>query len=371
MFLFFLLIGCGDDAVSRPDAGPRDASASDAGAIDSAAGCPGDPSCPACSNGDDDDGDTLIDYPLDPGCSRREDTDEGEPPPAGPCANDLDDDDDGLTDYPDDPGCADEEDTDEADPPPPACANELDDDGDGDADYPADPGCADARDGDETDGCPGASCPACANGDDDDGDGERDYPSDAECESAADDDERCALIGSFDHEWPGPWVDESGFPTFMTARRAVAAHDGPFGLLNSYTTIVVPSVTTGRPGETVSMWVRTIGDSNTIHQLHFANGPAGSQACFLSIYDLLSFYATSRTADPVLLESTDVVIELLTWYRLEVAFMAGGVVECRVYAEGESTPLASISHTFTGSLEGPVGLRGAPSAAFDTVEVCR
>jgi hypothetical protein len=367
--LLMAAAGCGDDAVTARDAG-RDAGSTDAGSTDAGApGCPGVPSCPACQNGLDDDGDMLVDYPLDPGCMRREDTDEGEPPPPAACANDLDDDEDGSTDYPDDPGCTDEEDDDETDPPPPACENDDDDDGDGDTDYPDDPGCSSARDTDETDGCPGA-CPACANGVDDDGDGDTDHPADAECASASDDDERCAIVGSFDEEWPGPWVDESGFPPFMSSRRAIAAHDGPFGLLNSIMTIMDPSVTTGAPGESASVWVRTTGDSNTIHQLHFGIGGTGSHACFLSIDDVLSFYDVPRAADPMLLESTPVTIEVRTWYRLEVAFMEGGVVECRVYGDG-TTPLATISHTFTGSLESPIGIRGMPLAAFDTVEVCR
>lgn len=369
LILIFLALACGDDSVVVRDAG-SDGGGRDAGAVDAGpTTCPGDPSCPACQNGLDDDGDMLVDYPLDPGCMRREDTDEGEPPPAGECANDVDDDGDGAADYPDDPGCTDEEDDDETDPPPAACANDADDDGDGDIDYPDDPGCESASDADETDGCPGA-CPACANGMDDDGDGDADYPADAECASASDDDERCAIIASFDEEWPGRWVEEGGFPPFMTSRRAIAAHDGPFGLLNSVMTIMDPSVTTGVPGESVSMWVRTTGDSNTIHQVHFGMDGAGSHACFLSIDDLLSFYDVSRTADPILLESTAVTIDLRTWYRLEVAFMEGGVVECRVYGDG-ATPIATISHTFTGSLESPIGIRGMPLAAFDTVEVCR
>src|SRR5690348_4048311 len=69
----------------------------DAGS-DAAMGCPGAADCPACQNGLDDDHDTLIDYPLDPGCMRRDDDDEGEPPPPAACANDADDDHDGHTD---------------------------------------------------------------------------------------------------------------------------------------------------------------------------------------------------------------------------------------------------------------------------------
>src|SRR5262249_13656225 len=34
------------------------------------------PNCPACGNGKDDDGNGLVDYPNDPGCSAASDTDE-------------------------------------------------------------------------------------------------------------------------------------------------------------------------------------------------------------------------------------------------------------------------------------------------------
>jgi hypothetical protein len=360
------LVGC-----TEPAGGPSDVAEPDDAGRDESTTCPGSPDCPACSNGLDDDGDTLTDYPLDPGCSRREDDDESEPAAPAACANDVDDDGDTPTDYPADPGCADEEDDDETDPPPPACSNAADDDGDTLTDYPADPGCADARDDDETDLCPAAGCPACSNGLDDDGDTRTDYPSDPECSSAADEDERCLLVESFDEEWPGPWVDEGGMAPFMSSRRGAAAHDGPLGLFNAMMPLFNPTVTTGAAGETVSMWVRTLGDSNTIHALHFAYGATGSYACLVTVDDLLAVQENPRGVDPTLLAQTTAPIELLVWYRLEVAFLDGGVVECRVYAEGGGAPLASISHTFTVPLAGPIGIRGMPLAAMDTVEVCR
>ena len=58
---------------------------------------------PECSDGLDDDGDGLIDFPDDPGCSDALDGDE-----RGPdfiCDNGLDDDLDGLIDFPADDGC--------------------------------------------------------------------------------------------------------------------------------------------------------------------------------------------------------------------------------------------------------------------------
>jgi len=67
---------------------------------------------PACQDGIDNDGDTLIDYPDDPGCYIAEQDFED---PA--CDDDVDNDGDALTDFPDDPGCAGAWDGHEADPP--------------------------------------------------------------------------------------------------------------------------------------------------------------------------------------------------------------------------------------------------------------
>ena len=57
----------------------------------------------ACSNGIDDDGDNLVDFPLDPGCSAAGDDDETDGARSPACGNGLDDDNDGLTDFPLDP----------------------------------------------------------------------------------------------------------------------------------------------------------------------------------------------------------------------------------------------------------------------------
>jgi hypothetical protein len=59
---------------------------------------------PDCSDGLDDDGDGLTDFPNDPGCTDAFDTDERGA--AYECDNGLDDDGDGLFDYPDDFGCS-------------------------------------------------------------------------------------------------------------------------------------------------------------------------------------------------------------------------------------------------------------------------
>jgi hypothetical protein len=78
------------------------------------------------------------------------------PPPA--CDDDVDNDGDGLVDYPADPGCT----AADARTENPACDNGLDDDGDGLIDL-ADPGCWGASSGSEN--------PVCNNALDDDGDG--------------------------------------------------------------------------------------------------------------------------------------------------------------------------------------------------------
>jgi hypothetical protein len=62
-----------------------------------------------CIDGNDNDGDTFIDFPNDPGCTGESDNDETDDCPDGAscpqCGNGEDDDGDTFIDYPDDPGC--------------------------------------------------------------------------------------------------------------------------------------------------------------------------------------------------------------------------------------------------------------------------
>jgi hypothetical protein len=72
-----------------------------------------------CSDGADNDGDGLVDYPEDPGCSSTSDNDEyNAPPQSYQCSDGVDNDGDGLIDYPEDPGCLSTSDNDEYDAPP-------------------------------------------------------------------------------------------------------------------------------------------------------------------------------------------------------------------------------------------------------------
>lgn len=83
---------------------------------------------PACNDGNDNDGDSKIDYPADPGCSSTTDTTESPdptpPPPPAICNDGLDNDGDGKVDFPADLGCSSTTDTTEAPDPTsyhPAC----------------------------------------------------------------------------------------------------------------------------------------------------------------------------------------------------------------------------------------------------------
>lgn len=67
------------------------------------------------------------------------------------CTDGLDNDGDLLIDFPSDPGCESTLDDDETDPVLPQCQDGLDNDGDSLFDYPADLGCASAVDDDESD----------------------------------------------------------------------------------------------------------------------------------------------------------------------------------------------------------------------------
>ncbi len=75
---------------------------------------------PQCSDGEDSDGDGLVDFPEEPGCTDLVDNDETDSCPNGAgcpqCANQGDDDDDTLIDFPADPGCSAASDDFEVDP---------------------------------------------------------------------------------------------------------------------------------------------------------------------------------------------------------------------------------------------------------------
>jgi hypothetical protein len=163
---------------SGGDAGP-DGAVPVGGRLDAS---PPPPVATQCSNGQDDDGDGLVDA-YDGDCSSAADpTEQGDRPPTG-CGNGLDDDGDGAVDFPDDPGCLAVGDGDEADPEQTAeCADGVDNDGNGRTDYPEDPGCPGRGTALEA---PLPVPPACTNGVDDDEDGATDYPDDPDCAAAA------------------------------------------------------------------------------------------------------------------------------------------------------------------------------------------
>ena len=163
---------------------------------------PGAP--PQCSDGIDNDGDGLVDYPADLGCTSKNDNTEAPnppPPPAPQCSDGIDNDGDGLIDATD-PGCHsdgnasntssyDASDTSEANAAVPAqCADGIDNDGDSLIDL-VDPGCSGADDNDETNtpGGGGNPTPQCSDGVDNDGDGNIDFPADSGCDGAGDDSE--------------------------------------------------------------------------------------------------------------------------------------------------------------------------------------
>ena len=72
---------------------------------------------PACGDGVDSDGDGLVDFPNDPGCTDLNDVDETDDCPDGPncpvCSNGKDDDGDDKVDYPEDGACTSANDTSE------------------------------------------------------------------------------------------------------------------------------------------------------------------------------------------------------------------------------------------------------------------
>jgi glucose/arabinose dehydrogenase len=98
--------------------------------------------------------------------------------PRAACLDSLDNDGDGLVDHPLDPDCTAADDPSEL----PECLDGLDNDGDGAIDYPADPGCRNKQ-------ALAREEPECSDGVDNDGDGDVDHPADDLCQAAWDDDE--------------------------------------------------------------------------------------------------------------------------------------------------------------------------------------
>jgi len=118
-------------------------------------------------------------------CGGNKDANGGAPSAA--CSDGADNDGDGLIDYPDDLGCVDETDDSEDTAPSAQCMDGRDNDGDGKVDFPRDPGCYAPQQDSEADDCPdGPGCPQCGNGVDDDGNGATDFPADVGCSAASD-----------------------------------------------------------------------------------------------------------------------------------------------------------------------------------------
>jgi cysteine-rich repeat protein len=115
---------CGDGVPGFP------AEACDDGNTAAGDGC--SPTCTVedeCQNGVDDDGDGLVDFPSDTGCTSA--TDFLETQATLPCDDGIDNDGDGLTDFPDDPACQ----TGLSPKENPKCDDGIDNDGDGGTDW--------------------------------------------------------------------------------------------------------------------------------------------------------------------------------------------------------------------------------------------
>jgi len=138
---------------------------------------------PRCADGIDNDGDGLIDFPVDPGCSSATDTTEDDPQ----CSDTMDNDGDLDTDWPADLECSGPDDNSEDGLA--ACMDGTDNDNDGLVDL-ADPGCL---------GDPNRRTEiqygVCMDGLDNDGDGLFDFPEDPGCHSQNDDDETDSTEG--------------------------------------------------------------------------------------------------------------------------------------------------------------------------------
>ncbi|MDC8014835.1 Ig domain-containing protein [Tahibacter soli] len=179
---------------------------------------PNDPGCvdshgveaAPCSDGIDNDGDLLIDYPNDPECGSAHDITENA---IVACDDGIDNDGDGLIDYPNDPQCNFQNDNTENFG---QCDDGIDNDGDGLIDFPADPGCTSPSDSSET-------APACSDGVDNDGDGLVDFPNDPGCANANSNNEAPACNDGTDNDGDG-FTD---FPADVGCASASSTNESP------------------------------------------------------------------------------------------------------------------------------------------------
>jgi hypothetical protein len=203
---------------------------------------------PACSDGLDNDGDGLTDYPDDPGCRDPEWQENPE------CQDSLDNDDDEFTDL-DDPGCAEIFDVSEKEPTLP-CDDGADNDADGFTDT-RDPGCTGPTDPSETN-----AAIACDDGADNDADGLVDA-ADPGCTGPTDPSETNAAIACDD----GADNDADGLVARPTPRRPTARWFATTGRTTTATAWSMPPTraasTRSTPTRPARRWFATMAATTT------------------------------------------------------------------------------------------------------------
>jgi hypothetical protein len=104
-----------------------------------------------CADNDDNDGDGLVDYLHDPGCSSPDDMSEQDTTVKTECNDGADNDEDGRVDFLEDRGCTSQNDNSEKDynGSITECNDNLDNDGDGNVDFLSDAGCSSLKDDSE------------------------------------------------------------------------------------------------------------------------------------------------------------------------------------------------------------------------------
>ena len=259
----------------------------------------------------------------------------GQMPGGAQCSDGKDNDGDGMIDFPDDPGCVSPMDDSEDSPPSPQCADGRDNDNDGKTDFPNDPGCFAPNQDDETDDCPnGPMCPQCANGIDDDGNGLIDFPNDPGCTSASDVDEYTdspTACGPDVHIKQLPFND---MPTGMLAANAGSALMGSCGgsgiedvyeLRLTEAKVVVAS--TDNPGTTIDtvMYIRSADCTNATMEVACNDNVSATDTKSTLTESLLpgTYYLVVDTHDTS--QSGN--------YALTVKFFAGEGTTCQAPAD--------------------------------------
>jgi len=152
---------------------------------------------------------------------------------------------------------------------------------------------------------------------------------------------------------------------------ASAAHDGYWGMVARDWMVRDDPAATVQRGDVISAWVRFANNASGRADLGFGSSAAGTLALELAadtsqlILQQVDGYNTYMN-----LAAAPQVYEPDTWYRVEIAWGATGVVEARLYGADGATRLSTVTAMMPSVTSGGVAMRGIGAGVihqFDTI----